>query len=39
MCDWVGLDGEVSWYYLHGKLKELRHLAQEVDDDYASDEV
>jgi hypothetical protein len=37
--DWVELDGEVYWYYLHGKLDELRHLAQEIDDDYASDGV
>src|SRR5438094_1968412 len=35
MPDWLELDGDVYWYYLHGKLDELRHLAQEIDDDYA----
>lgn len=39
MVDWDGRDGDVYWYYLHGKLNELRQVAEEIDAEYAADEV
>lgn len=39
MPEWVERDGDVYWYFLHGKLDEVRRLAEEIDADYASDDV
>ena len=39
MKDWTDRDAEVYWFFLNAKLKELRNLAGEIDDEYSSDEV
>ena len=37
MKDWTDRDAEVYWFFLNAKLKELRNLAGEIDDEYSSD--
>jgi hypothetical protein len=39
MRDWTELDGEVYWFFLHGKLNEPRDFEPEIDEEYASDAV
>ena len=39
MSQWAERDGDVYWYFLHGKVDELRRLTWEIDEDYASDDV
>ena len=38
MRDWVELEGDVTGW-LHEQLDQLRHLAQKIDDHYASHDV
>ena len=39
MKHWNDRDAKVYWFFLNAKLKELRNLAGEIDDEYSSDEV
>lgn len=39
VTEWADRDADVYWFFLDGKLEELQKLADEIDRDYASEEV